>query len=495
MRIGFVVMLGLVAALIGGTCVPLIPSSSREPQAGDSLGIVVLMPDADRTIAEGVTVAINWAASSVTDDPATVTISVESRVDLTRTVLLDSQPLTGTGGSGSVSWNTEGYAGLYVIYGAITAGGKTVEASAVGRITVQARPKFEFTEPTEDTEYQLGSTATLTIEWTASGTGATASVRLDRDTDPNNGNEFVIAEPELPETSESDSIQWAGKDTGGSDVSTGTYNLQAVVNDGVNPQVIANGFGQITVLEAEPNAPTSPEITAPTDDVTFLTTDPNALTIKYAVNQSSDALVDIKLDPDDNRTDGNEITILSQQFVKGGEDPNSFAWTGSEASDPNVQVLPGIYRIFLAVNTGTSSVQTTDGEGFVFRRSDEKQPLIALLSPTSVTNVVAGNNVFIQWRDDSDPNSNAKIRLVVAGTRVAADHVSDPNALQILVDRPANDDGVWDTYNWSVPSSSVPPLALKTQYYIIAYIENEDGVLKSSSVAAGSVIITDPTQP
>lgn len=487
MRIRLLVMLGFIALLAGGTCIPLVKTASRQPAAGDTLGIALLMPDTDRTVGEGTIVSVEWTASNLTGESATITVTAESRVDLVRTTLLDHQALDGEGGSGTVNWNTDGFSGFYVLYAEIAAGDQTQEASSPGGITVRTRPTFEFTAPLSDAEYQLGSSTPLTIAWKGSASSATSSVLLDTDADPNNGNEVTIADPNLGSTSAAGSIDWLGQDTSSADVPTGVYNLVGMVNDSANPILYTYAPGRITVLAAEPN---EPEIIEPSGDTTFLTTDPNALSIVYKIhNKKSNVYVDIKLDPDDTRTDGNELTILSQQLVRAGVDPNAFSWTGNDSSGAAVPV--GIYRLYLAISQGTGTPTTVDGTGFIFRRSAEKQPLIALLTPTSVTNVDPGDYVSITWRDD-DPAANAKIRIVIANTAVAADHVNDPNALEILSGRLATETGTEDAYSWQVPSSS--GLTPSTTYYIIAYIQNDDAdKLNSSSVAAGRVILNDPT--
>ena len=152
-------------------------------------------------------------------------------------------------------------------------------------------------------------------------------------------------------------------------------------------------------------------------------------------------------------------------------------------------MIPGYYRLLLVVSTGSGTPTTVQSPAFVFRRSASQQPLVALIAPATLTKVDPGTYINIQWRDD-DPAGNAKIRLVVALTPVPADHINDP---PILADRPAAQDDVRDTFAWQVPSSG---LTVGTPYYLIAYIKNDDAeALNSSSVAAGRIIVNDPTKP
>ena len=439
---------------------------------------------------------ISWTGSGVN---ATTRIALDPDTDPNNDnqIVIDEPNLPPTLGSQSFDWTGTDPNGnnvapnTYNLRATVSDGVHPVlVANGLGQITVfHQRPAFTFTAPTGPAQFHLNSTTPLTISWTGSAAGATTRIELDPDTDPNSGNEIVIDEPNLPLTSGPGSFDWNGKDPNGNNVAVNTYNLRATVNDTFNPVLIANGLGQITVL---PAVPTTPEIIEPAGDVDFLIPDPNTLLIEYKINNSADVLVDVKIDPDDNHTDGNERTILAQQFVGGGTDPNSFEWNGADTSDPNTPVPPGIYRIYLSVSTGGAPT-TTDAKGFVFRRSDPNQPLIALLAPTAATRVDVGSNLTIRWRDN-DPAANATIRLVVANTPIPADHESDPNALVILSGRPAAGGGVLDTFNWQIPSASI--LTPNTPYFIIAYIQNQDaGLLHSDSVAAGRVIVNDPNSP
>jgi len=513
----------------------LIDNTVREPLPGQKLAISIAKPDSDRSVARGTEVKIEWSAANLTGQPATISFHVESRQATLKKTLLKQFEMSGRGDSGVVRWDTSDYSGLYAIIARIEAGGEYREATAVGKITVDAPPTFKFTAPTGDVTYRRGIDPALTISWKASDEDANLEIGLDPDTDHDSGNEIIILERELSSSEGDDgtrtdgqsdktgtrarddgsrenetpthtptegggetetggetgnesggtsggssgSFAWEGKDKNGKNVAVGTYNLFARVSDSVNPVLLVDGPGQITVSDDDNGASGKPEITEPAEDTDFLTSD-EKLTIEYKTNLDDDALVDIKIDTDDNHKNGNEITILSQQVVEAGEEPDPFDWEGKTATGQDVG--PGIYRVFLVASTGEGSPLTAEAEGLVFRRETEKQPLIALLAPASATTVDPGDYVTIRWRDD-DPDGNATIRLVV-------DDEPDPMSgsserVEILSDREAEPDGVRDTFVWQVPSTLAPGT-----YYVHAFIDDDGS--GNSSTAPGRIIVRDP---
>jgi hypothetical protein len=474
---------GLSLLIAGGTCLPLVDNTSREPQAGETLGVAISTPAADRTVAQGTPVEIKWSASNLTGNPATVAVLVESRVDLSRTALLEGLQLAGTGDSGTLTWDTQGFAGLYAVIGRIETADLQREHTAAGKITVDTAPVFEFTAPTGDVVFDPGANQPLTIAWTGEDETATARIGLDPDTDHDNDNEIFIHEVDLSDQDAASYIEWEGKDLDNADVEPGTYNLFATATDDLNDVVVVEGLGRITVAEEEePPAEEGPVIDEPAEDTEFLATD-DSLTIEYRVNKSEDAMADLKIDTDDDHTNGNEVTILSQEFVEADTDPDAFDWDGTDAAGDAVS--DGIYRLLLVVSTSEGQPQTVEGEGLVFRRSADKEPLIALLTPASATTVDPGDYVTIRWRDE-DPEEHATIRIVI-------DNDSDPagndhDQIEILAGREAKPDGVQDTFAWQVPNSLAPGT-----YYVMAYINH--GGSGNSSVAPAPVIVRDPANP
>ncbi len=539
MRTASLTLVLCVGFSLGGGCLPLVDNTVREPVPGQKLAISIAKPDTDRSVARGDQVKIEWSAANLTGQPATISFHVESRRASLTKALLEQFELQGTGDSGVVRWDTGDYSGPYAIIARIEAAGQYREAIAAGKITVDAPPTFKFTAPSGDVTYRRGIDPALTIAWQASDEDAELEIGLDPDTDHDSGNEIIILERTLSSTSptsgddgtrtdgESDktgtrsrddesrengvptqtpteggsetetgggtgnegtttgstsSFAWEGKDKDGENVAGGTYNLFARVSDNVNPALTVDGPGQITVTEKDSGSGGEPEVIEPAEDTTFLTSD-EKLTIEYKTNLDDDALVDIKIDTDDNHKNGNEITILSQHFVEGGEDPDPFEWDGKNAAGQNVD--PGIYRVFALVSTGEGTPKTAEAEGLVFRRQTNKQPLVALLAPATAITVDPGDYVMIRWRDD-DPDGEATIRLVVD---------TDPRPmsatekrLEILAEREAEPDGVQDTFNWQVPSTLSPGT-----YYVIAFIDDDGS--GNASTAPGRVIVRDPENP
>ncbi len=482
MRTRLLIVAVLAGTLVGGSCLPVLDDTQGSAIPGESLGVAVSEPAADRTVPQGTPVSIKWSIGNLTGEPATLKIYVESRADLSQTVLLDGFQIEDTGDAGTLTWDTGSASGLYAIYAQLTAAGLTRVAAADGKVTVDRPPQFEFTAPTRDVTYQPGTGEPLVIAWEGFDDDGTVQLGLDEDATHDSGNEILIHEADLPTTSEAGTFSWTGDDQEGDPVAAGTYFLFARLSDAQNPVSNIDGLGQITVAEEEePPAEEEPAIVRPDEDTDFLTTD-DPLEIEYVINRDDDVLVDIKLDTDDDHANGNELVALAQEFVEGDTDPDVFEWDGTTAAgDP---VRDGIYRIFLAISTGSGAPTTVNAEGLVFRRSDEDQPLIGLLAPAALTRVDPGAYVSIRWRDD-DPTEEATIRIVL-------DNDPDPSSdngdqIEILSDREAEGDGVQDTFTWQVPGTVAPGT-----YYIIAYIES--GSLISDSVAAPRLIVNDPEQ-
>jgi flagellar hook assembly protein FlgD len=500
MRIKLAVLTGFLLAGLGATCAPLIDNTVRTPETGTVLSIVLSDPSVDANIAAGATVKINWAVGNVSGDAATVKLLAESRVDLSRTTLIDGVHVAGTGGPGEFDWNTTGFVGQYSIIGQVAAGDRSVEKTAAGKVTVYPPMTFAFTAPTSNVDFKLGQTPaqTVTVSWTGSGLNATAGVGLDVDqnhggaaTDPNDlaRNEIFIARADLTTTPASGTFSFTGNDKDGNSVPPGTYYLFAIAADGVNTDLAVDANVTVIVRTADPNEPaTSFLVTKPATDQSFI--DANSpVTLEYKVKQAASVLIDLKMDTDDNHTNGNERTIDAQRLVDPNSPDISIQWVGLDAT--GAAVPDGIYRVFGVMNTGSGTPTTADAAGLVFRRSRADQPLIGLLQPATTTSVDLGSFVSIQWRDD-DPNTGATIRLTVDDDPNPAEAVETGNAeVEILSGRAASGDAVQDTFAWQVPSSFVPGT-----YYVFAYIDH-DGTPPADnvSVAPGRIVVKDPTKP
>jgi len=505
MRTGLLITLGLIGLIIGGTCLPLVDNTDRQPIAGQSLGIAIGNPAEEETVLQGNSVPIEWSASNLTDEPATVSLVVESRLDLSITTLVEGIELDGTGDSGEYQWDTTAFTGPYALIARIQTPSLFAEDTANGLITVDAPPTFAFTAPATDATWRPGET--LTITWTGGDAAGTVQIGLDPDAehvgtdedddgeDPDR-NEIIIAARDLPDPAAQDSLDWNGNDTDGVPVAFGTYYLFAIASDGAHDDLIVDASGLITVAEAESDddeeddEPTGPAVLQPADDAEFLTID-DSLAIEYQVDQSADVLVDVKIDTDDNHANGNEQTIQAQQFVEAESEPDTFAWDGMDAAGN--PVADGIYRVFLVVSQGSATPLSADAAGLVFRRSATDQPLIALLAPAAAQTVSAGEYVLLEWRDDAPDGGTIRITL---------DDDPDPNEgevdaegdlaeIVVLTDRDAAGDDVQDTFSWQVSNSLSPGT-----YYVFAYIDaDDDGVAEHVSVAPAVLIVSDPANP
>ena len=489
---------GLIA--ISDGCFPLINLNDRPPTGtATTLAIAILAPTQSRSVPIGTAVPIQWTATSLGDDEAIVTIVVEQRTNLAQSVVAGGIRLTGGGLTQTTLWDTSSFVnGEYAIRARIERGGLLREATAEGRITVNERPEFEFTEPTEDTTFDVdpNSDAQIIIRWRSRDLddGATARVGLDTDEDHESGNEIELVTRTLAGELVFDSFRFVGNDGAGEPVPEGTYFIYALVDDEINPKLDVRAQGRIIIPERpEEPEPVKLEITEPPGDRGFLETDA-PLEIVYTIDEDDDVLVDLRIDQDDNHANGNEITILADRLIKPETREDRFQWNGR---DVNGALVPrGIYRVLLVVNRGDGSPETVESRGFIFRRAATGQPLISLLTPATNTTVDAGSLVNITWRDDTgvpdqeadDPNAPL-IRLAIDDDPNPLPAHEDGEAeITILSNRNAVGDGVQDTFLYTIPLSLNPGT-----YYIHAYIGRPgQGDFETPSTLAGRIIVRDP---
>ena len=528
MRIGFLAALALACLVAGGTCLPLVDNVSREPTSGASIGAAIVTPSEDEAVRQGDPVSVEWSASNLSGQTATVSILAESRSDptLPRTTL-SQFALSGTGDSGRLTWDTTDFAGTYAVVARIAAAGESSENIGAGLVTVDAPPTFEFTSPAEDVTYEQGDS--LAISWTGGDNDATLRIGLDPDAshlipaedgdtadgqeddadadgdaDADDGaanelqsevdNEIFILERALPATSQADSFTWDGNDQEGNAVALGTYYLFAVITDGVNEDVIVDALGLVNVVEAgEDDADAEGlAVLQPADDVDMLPGE--SVDIEYQVEQPLDVLVDVKLDTDDNHGNSSWITIRSQEFVAEGETPDVWAWDGTDVDGNDVPA--GIYRVYVVASDGTeeSGPAFAQANGLIHRRDTADQPLIAILQPSDAQTVGRGDTVIFRWRDD-DPGGEATIRLTIDDDQNPGegevDSDDDLAEVEILDGREADPDDVRDSYTWQV-LGTLPP----GTYYVFAYIDGDgDGDAEHTAVGPEPIIITDPANP
>jgi len=136
MRMGSLIASGLLWLLLGATCLPIIDESQHTPVPGTSLAIAIVSPTQALTVAPGKLVNIGWTAANLTGEPATVSILLESRTDLSRTTLLADSPLDGTGGSGEFVWDTSGFSGPYSIIVTVQTADSSAQDTSAALVTV-----------------------------------------------------------------------------------------------------------------------------------------------------------------------------------------------------------------------------------------------------------------------------------------------------------------------------------------------------------------------
>jgi hypothetical protein len=497
MRMSLLATILLGSAFSGATCLPLRinPNDAGDPPT--QYGVSVLSPSVDRTVAEGTQVSIRWTAFAATGVQGTASLYVESRSDLTQTVLVEGVAVIGGAVTSTSVWDTTGHTGSpYVIYASLVTNAGTKTVTGPGRITVDARPVLTFTQPTANTTYKIGD-GELTIGWEAydpEGEGD-VTIALDPDDDPTSGNEIFIRDAGITESDDEVTFDWTGEDLLGEDVAAGTYRLIALLSDDLHPEFAVDSGILITVEEADDDGDDDDELVTfsiiePEEDVDFLTTDAS-LQIVVGVNQFDDVLIDLKIDTDDNHGNGNELTILSQMLVTGGTETVPFDWDGSLVGGGDAGA--GIYKVLALMNTGGTSPRTAVGDALIYRRTDENQPLIAILQPAQVESVQYGDLMPIRWRDN-DPTGTATITLTIDDDNIPdqGEDGSDPEDMaEIEIVSGLDASTSFDVYFWSI-SATLPP----GTYYVFAYIEeNPDGGgpgLTHVSVGPAPVVIKDP---
>jgi flagellar hook assembly protein FlgD len=492
MRNGVLAALASTWLLLGASCPP-IDLDPPVVTTGETLAISVLDPATDQTVPLGNIVPIEWTAVNLTGSEAIATILVESRPGMVQTILAGGVRADETQGSRVYEWDTTGFSsGEYAIIVTIEAGGLTRSETGAGRITLDVPPSFEFTAPAADSTLEPGET--VTISWIAAdpeGNGE-AQIAIDSDTDHENGNEITIEERTLALQSETETLEWDGTDVDGAAVAEGLYRPFAIVSDGVSPTQIVNGLARIIVAAEDDDEPTQTAVTQPEEDTEFLVED-DSVTIEFTLAAHDDVLIDLKIDTDDDHSNGNETTILSQRLVSSDTNEDSFEWDGTDSAGDDVD--DGIYRIFMVVSTGSGQPGTAEASGLIFRRAHEDQPLIGLLQPGSVQTVDPGDYLTIRWRDD-DPSGEATIRITIDDDNKPNEGVEEGEPeIEILADREAEGeeedegDGVLDTFAYQIPSSLVPGT-----YYVFAYIQREEGAVAPDhqSIAPAVFIVRDP---
>lgn len=378
MRFKLLVVLSAAWILAGATCLPLVDYPDRAPRPGVTLAAAISAPATSRSVPQGAAVQVKWSATNTSGKSATLRVFVEARPGLARTTLVEGIPISGAAVSDTLTWDTTSFAAAaYRIFVEVTNGELTRDAQAAGEITVNGPALFFFTSPTTDTT--LPADGNITLGFTLRDPEGEGAVRLgiDLDADHSNANEIFIGEVALPDDTKADMFEWNGADEDGNAVDAGAYNLFALVDDGINPIQTVNGLARLIVTDSNANNNDNDNqsgigIREPNTNTEFLSSRPE-LRIEFGVNEPTDVLVDLKVDPDNNHANGNEITILAQRLIRAGTATDTFAWNGNDSS--GAAVPDGIYTLLIVVNRESGAPQTTAGDALVFRRGVATTPL------------------------------------------------------------------------------------------------------------------------
>lgn len=248
----------LATAAIAG-CDLFFPTPEDTDTGIAEVSVSMTSPSQTRTVPEGTNVDLAWTIFINPVDGATLRALVEARPSLEQTVIFENQALANGSQSGNSEWDTEGFAaGLYVLRLQVLRDGTVIqEARSRGDITVDARPTFEFTQPTANATLELNRS--LEFEWVSQDAEAVASVvvGLDPDTDFDSGNEVTLTTFTMTAEEETDTLEWRGLDDSGAVVDPNqSYNLFAAITDEVGGDRTINPGIQITIEQvADPNAP------------------------------------------------------------------------------------------------------------------------------------------------------------------------------------------------------------------------------------------------
>lgn len=495
MRIAILVLFAATIGMTGASCIPGIDldAEQNQPVPARKLAATLLLPDISRTVTQGELVRVRWTAANKTGGDAVLDLVVRSRSDDAETILLGGERVSVTGTTQDLLWDTSTFQGPYDLNLRITSGTDVNEFRSTAVITINESPSFVFTAPTDPVSIEVGGETdpSVPISFTSfdrDGDG-NAVIRLDTDENHDSGNEVTLTERDLPETRTDETFTWNGKDSASADVEAGEYFLFAEVTDARNADQVIEGLAKITVTAAP--EPLTLAITAPDEDTEFLLGTTTSLQINYsfAAGREADVLIDLKLDRDDNNTNGNEVTILSQRLIDPDTETDFFDWFGTDVNGG--PIFSGIYRVLLTQSTGSGTPTIVAADGRVLFRDADEQPLISLLEPATDQTLTAGSFLTIRWRDD-DPAGTSTVRLFLDDDANPAEPTeTDTAEMEILNSRSAGPDDVQDTFQFQVPSTLAPGT-----YFIFAYVDRDNTApFEVSSVAAGRLIIRDPSNP
>ncbi|UCG31867.1 MAG: hypothetical protein JSU68_09390, partial [Phycisphaerales bacterium] len=460
-------------------------ASGRVTVGGVGPTIQLLQPSSDVSPNAGATLNITWTDSDP-DDDATITLFVDPDDDITdpthnsgneitiETDISEDDP------TDSYSWVTAGTPqGQYSVVGRIQDGaGSSAISSADGRVTLKnSPPVLEWVRPEGDAANTDDNNQNGPLVLIDSAANFTSSY----------GGNVAVRNLVFP-----DNLVRILKNTEG--VFAGSYPVAEVLS-ATRVEMSSNPGDSDGAGDVEYRITGDINLTRGTSPVfDFRTHDPEET-----------ATLDLYLDFDDDRENGNEIQILQgpDGTVPHDTDPqdDTFTWTGTEDIDFET-VDPGNYRLFAEMDDGNVDNQNTtvEFEGRLLLRTGVGEPAITMTAPAAETAAIVGQPIEITWEDE-DTEGGATITLVYDDDAMPneAGETDDAEAqieAGIDADLDAGDPGVGgnpDRRLWSWhPTDITKPAVGEGTYYIFGYIGDNGNPLTAPdmiAVAPGRVII------
>ncbi|MBN2445264.1 MAG: hypothetical protein JXO22_00945 [Phycisphaerae bacterium] len=368
----------VVLAAMALSCTMLFPPVDGGDSGDDTYSVAFDAPLGSRVVPSGTLIGITWHAYVDADASATLSVLVRHTGDRENTDLETNIPLNSGRSDGSLTWDTAEFSGgVYIVRAQVLVDGVVkAESDASGEITIDGIPEFEFTAPSKAVTLESGGL--VEIAWTAfdpdetgeDGSGkedTTAKIGVDLDLNHASGNEVYIYESTLAVESADETFEWDGTDLDDNAADPGVYYVFALIDDTINSVLTVDATGTIEVAEEEEEEEeeVAVGIISPEDDIEFLTAgDP--LEIEYGVNKSSDTLVDLRIDTDDNHANGNETTVVLQRLIEADTETAVHEWDGNDYR--GVAVDDGIYTPIVSVSSGSSAATTVAGEALIYVR-------------------------------------------------------------------------------------------------------------------------------
>ncbi len=378
--------------------------------------------------------------------------------------------------------------GFYTLIAQINDDENPVVSSEVpGRILLRERtgenwaPLMRVTSPITNISVDLGDPIEFAWEDDDPEDDATIVFKLDADEFPENGAGDVEVPlgtiHEDPDLGANDERTWDVAAI----VEPGTYNLYAVIDDGVNDPQVVETNSAITLRNVAP---------------TFVWVEPTTvqdvvkgappLTLAWSDNDPDhDAEITLGIDPDSNHTNGNEIVVLTPDDAANGDklreddDADTVDWDlqRQDGSARGAEVETGWYFVYALIDDGLLKVRVTAPGKVRVHVSDMADPVVVLLDPVEGKsgNIRADQTITVKWDDwyDTD-NGYITVELDDDVTPGEGDEIN------ILSGRREDPDEVSDQVDFQIPSG----LINGHDYYIHVRIDdNNDSSFEDTSTS------------